>query len=238
MIKDCENNIIDISFGDNPISKVYSGNSLVWEKTEQDYIQDGLFLHLDGADCAGSSWVDKVSGKVLSLSGSVPSVSNGGVVFNGASVYYNTTVTLPTFSAATIEVVAIHRVNDYTGRWIVGSNAGNQIWYTINTGAQQTSIRGASYTRRMSPAYNKLTTHSITTSYNIINKVSRGNGSNDSWGYGYCFSVGGKITNSSFGRDKACKSTVYQIRIYNRKLTQAEILYNQSIDIKKYNISV
>ena len=238
MIKDCENNIIDISFGDNHISKVYLGNSLVWEKTEQDYIQDGLFLHLDGADCAGSTWVDKVSGKVLSLSGSVPSVVNGGVVFNGASVYYNTTVTLPTFSAATIEVVAIHRVNDYTGRWIVGSNAGDQIWYTINTGGEQTSIRGASYTRRRSPRYNQLTTHSITTSYNIINKVSKGNGSNDSWGYGYCFSVGGKITNSSFGRDKACKSTVYQIRIYNRKLTQAEILYNQSIDIKKYNISV
>lgn len=238
MIRIGETEIADITFGSTPVQQVYMGSTLVWQKGEPDYIKNGLFLHFDGADCAGSTWTDKVSGTVLSLSGSVPSVVNGGVVFNGASVYYNTSVTLPTFSAATIEVVAIHRVNDYTGRWIVGSNAGNQIWYTINTGGQQTSIRGASYTRRMSPGYNQLTTHSITTSYNIINKVSKGNGSSDSWGYGYCFSVGGKITNSSFGRDKACKSTVYQIRIYNRKLSQAEILYNQNIDIKKYNISI
>ena len=31
--------------------------------------------------------------------------------------------------------------------------------------------------------------------------------------------------------------TVYQIRIYNRKLTSDEILYNQALDMKKYNIT-
>lgn len=240
MIKDCENNIIDISFGDNPISKVYSGDSLIWEKTEQDYIKDGLFLHLDGADCAGSTWVDKVSGKVLSLSGSVPSVSNGGVVFNGASVFYNTEIVPPLYTAATIEVVVNNRVNESTGKWIVGHHLNNGVCYTINTGLLESSFRlsTTNYQRRKGSKRGVIYTHSMTTSYNIANKVVAALGSNDYWGLGYCFSVGGKITNSSFGRDKMCKSTVYQIRIYNRKLTQEEILYNQSIDIKKYNISV
>lgn len=240
MIKFIENDTTKAYVGSTEVSKVYLGNELVWEEGEPDYIQNGLFLHLDGADCTGSTWTDKVSGRILSLSGSVPSVSNGGVVFNGASVFYNTEIVPPLYNAATIEVVLNNRVSESTGKWIVGHNLNDGICYTINSGNLESSFRLGStkYQRRKGSKRGVIYTHSITTSYNIANKVAAALGSNDNWGLGYCFSVGGKITNSSYARDKMCKSTVYQIRIYNRQLTQSEILYNQSIDIKKYNISV
>ena len=205
------------------------------------YITDGLVFHLDGTDCTGTQWQDRISGKILSLSGSAPSVSNGGVVFNGASVFYNTTIIPPAYNVGTIEVVLNNRVTESTGKWIVGHGTADGICFTINTAYHETSFRlsTSNYPRRLGlTENNKIYTHSITTTYNIVNKQSKNSASNDYWGLGYCFSVGGKITNNSFARDKMCKSTVYQIRIYNRKLTYNEIINNQTVDIEKYNISI
>lgn len=43
--------------------------------------------------------------------------------------------------------------------------------------------------------------------------------------------VGSRSINNAF-----FKGTIYQIRIYNRALTQQEIINNQTIDMQRYNI--
>ncbi len=47
--------------------------------------------------------------------------------------------------------------------------------------------------------------------------------------------IGGRVDGSNI---VTFKGDIHAIRVYNRLLTEDEILYNQTIDIKKYNIPI
>ena len=47
--------------------------------------------------------------------------------------------------------------------------------------------------------------------------------------------IGGRVDGSN---RVTFKGDIHAIRVYNRLLTEDEILYNQNIDIQKYNIAI
>ena len=47
--------------------------------------------------------------------------------------------------------------------------------------------------------------------------------------------IGGRVDGSNV---VTFKGDIHAIRVYNRLLTEAEILHNQNIDIQKYNIPI
>jgi hypothetical protein len=66
--------------------------------------------------------------------------------------------------------------------------------------------------------------------YNETSSTSRGAISNKTAAY-----VGARVDGSSI---VTFKGDIHAIRVYNRLLTEEEILHNQNIDIKKYNIPI
>ena len=202
------------------------------------YIQDGLVFWLDGADCLADTWVDKVSGNTLTRHGANVSISDGGVTFTSNAAYCSTEITLPTYNTSTIELVAILRGGDAQNMLLYASDT-NSIVYSYNASMSKCWIRPAIFTGRTSITPNTIGTQSVSNSFNYINKVlNTAASTNVNRGEGYCTSVGAWVSNSSYSLQRGFVGTVYQIRIYNRKLREREILHNQDLDIAKYNIVI
>lgn len=205
---------------------------LMMGKTHSDdnYIQNGLVLWLDGADAnfEHDLWIDKVAGKSFTMYNT--SANNGGVVFNGSTSY----CTGPYISAdgigGTIEVVALTAGNGY---------------YFVYTQPQSSNINMIMYNGRIGTATSRTINmwtcnptglHVISASNNFLykDKVQASKYGTDSFG-------GRSYTGSYIGQRSGGSSfyngTLYQIRIYNRYLTEEEVLFNQSIDMGKYNIT-
>lgn len=202
------------------------------------YIQDGLVFWLDGADCLADTWVDKVSGNTLTRHGANVSISDGGVTFTSNAAYCSTEITLPTYNTSTIELVAILRGGGAQNMLLYTSDS-NSICYSYNAEATKCWIRPTSISGRTAITPNTIGTQSVSTSFNYINKVlDTVTETNIQRGAGYCTSVGAWVSNSSYSLQRGFRGTVYQIRIYNRKLREREILHNQDLDIAKYNIVI
>lgn len=215
---------------------------LMMGQTEDDlpegYIQNGLVFWLDGADCLADTWADKVSGNILTRHGASVSISDGGVTFTSTAAFCSTDITLPTYNTSTIEVVAILKGGGGQIMLLYASDT-NSIVYSYNASTMKCWIRPATFTGRTSITPNTIGTQSVSTSFNYINKVlDTVAGTNVNREAGYCTSVGALVSNSSYSLQRGFRGTVYQIRIYNRKLKEREILHNQDLDIAKYNISI
>lgn len=202
------------------------------------YIQDGLVFWLDGADCLADTWVDKVSGNTLTRHGASVSISDGGVTFTSNAAFCSTEITLPTYNTSTIELVAILGGGSAQNMLLYASDT-DSICYSYNAGSTKCWIRPATFTGRTSIPPNTIGTQSVSTSLNYINKVLNTAASTSiNRGAGYCTSVGALVSNSSYSLQRGFRGTIYQIRIYNRKLKEKEILHNQDLDISKYNIVI
>ena len=201
------------------------------------YIQDGLFFHLDGADCNGSTWADKISGKVLTKTGSDVTVADGGVTFAGASAFYSTEITVPSQATGTIELVYITNSTGGYQYMLVYSSDSSGICYSYNCNSKTVWIKPSTSPGRGGFITGSVFVQSLTSGINYVNgtKITTTSGNVNRTG-GYCFSVGACITNSSLARDRSSSGTLYQLRIYNRQLTEAEIIHNQQVDMAKYNI--
>ena len=104
-------------FGDNRVKKAYLGETLVYEDNggnAEDYVQDGLVLHLDAKLPGNTSgqWKDLKGGVVFTNYGAI--FNKDHVYFDGATSYLtNTTFNTPTTATGTIEVVYdAERYND------------------------------------------------------------------------------------------------------------------------------
>ena len=96
-------------FGNNRVKKAYLGETLVYEDNggnAEDYVQNGLVLHLDAKLPGNTSgqWKDLKAGVVFTNYGAI--FNKDHVYFNGVSSYLtNTTFSAPTSDKGTIEVV-------------------------------------------------------------------------------------------------------------------------------------
>lgn len=206
-----------------------------------DYVQNGLVLLLDGIEKGNvsGSWIDYVAGHEF--------VGNGNVQFNNDHIYlegstntYLTNSSLNAYSnsAATIEVVIVcEKASASTSEVVYMPKKG--VTYAIGFGFYRTKIIWASYNAYSNPLY-------VPTSYRGSFSISRANAmqngvtmqqnGTDYWGTasgmdGYNI-VGKRANGSPF------KGKIHSIRIYNRQLTQAEVLSNLAVDNGRFNLGL
>lgn len=194
------------------------------------YISNGLVFHLDGADATDTTWVDRIGGNTFTNVGSA--THNG----KGVLGTYSSSVTLGVSNnAGTIEVCG-----EIVSSW---GGADNSIFIVRD----KTYLTGINYILkpRTTPPYVDISSHSnyspaprayrsvnigkFTHSINRERQVFNGT-------LGELGANSGSPTNANNSYVGHSKVRIYQVRIYNRRLTEAEMKYNQEQDRKKYGI--
>lgn len=192
----------------------------------EDYIQDGLVFWLKGDTATLNEWVDVVSNKSFTMHNI--SLTNGGVVFNGSNSYGECVGSIGfNSSVGTIELVSNHNVgNQY--QWLFHSPS-NTIMFAFYTGKL--------FNRHLGPFYQIINTgfHTVSSNDSMCYQdgiAAQKNGTSGGSAKSGNIFVGCRTKNDG------CwfKGTIYQIRIYNRILTEEEVLHNAAIDMNKYNI--
>jgi hypothetical protein len=211
--------------------KVYSRRQLMMDTVAiKPYISNGLVFHLDGVDATTTSWVDRIGGVVFNMSNVV--CDGKGVYFKGATSSYghSSTTVFSLWSNSTIEVV-IHKtqasgfVFQSIGNSIAYIGGADYVNYTHGVSHKRSAITG-------NMQLNKTITHSINNDIEFFNGRQYGFSSADTWGN----QGNGTWLGIRAGNSYQMKGYIYQIRIYNRKLSATEILFNQDQDRKKYGI--
>ena len=199
----------------------------------QPYITDGLVFHLDGSDFDSQNmkWTDKIGNIVFNMYN--VSLYNGkGVKFNGNTNSYGRSSTIVNYSytTSTIEIVqyryaqsgfVFDPANVNAIRYIQG---GSYVNFTYGAASKRSGISTQSL--------NKISTHSINMDRDVFNGTSYNFVSNDTWSASSSNTYLGIRNGTSY----PLNGIIYQIRIYNRKLSLQEILYNQEQDKKRYGI--
>lgn len=196
-----------------------------------DYIQDGLVFHLDGVDATTSTWIDKIGGIEFTMH-NVTLDGNGGVVFNG-SAYGNYPYTLD-FPSSTHTIEIVLNKSSTTGLQVAFMiNSSDKVAFGFSSGGNYIVTKsGDSNSRKTWNTGSGLATYSVTNSNAYKNCALMSQRSRDTW----FLRTGGTFVGSRSADNAFFKGTIYQIRIYNRELTQQEIIYNQTIDMQRYNI--
>ncbi len=212
--------------------KLYSRRQFMMEEARvKPYISDGLVFHLDGADATDTTWVDRIGGNTFT---NIGSATHDG---NGVLGTYSSPITLGvTNSAGTIEVCgeivsSWHSLGAY--EFIVRDKTHltgiNYILITTsNPPFVEISSRGnySPAPRAYRSANIGKFTHSINRERHVFNGTLGELGGND-----------GITTNVSMSYIGNSKVRIYQVRIYNRRLTEAEMKFNQEQDRKRYGIT-
>ena len=222
------------------------------------YISDGLIFELDGLDkCSTGSycWVDKVGGKTFTNAGGVEELDNG-FRFKRTSTSYlscTTTLTPTTYSQCTIEIVL--KSDLASGDWapvVMFGNWDGTPWIQyVGVVALYSSHVNYAHSLEFATQYQDgdinsyklpvgtLMTTSIKSNLPIIangeyysetSATSRACVSNKD-----CAHIGGRVDGSNI---VTFRGDIHAIRVYDRLLTEDEILHNQNIDIQKYNIPI
>lgn len=219
--------------GNTEILKIFKGMNLEWEKvipipSADAYVQDGLVFQLDGIDKGNveGAWVDRKAGRQFTLNNCI--VNSDNIEFNGidSEAVYNQLLDFGT--TTTLEVV-------FTREKVFGTiiSSGDKIQLIAlqeTAGYQHEFFAGIQKTGMVFPDTTTIHTLSIPTSGRpILDQIAQPKTSKD------FYSVSDTNTYVGGGPSHS-KGKIYSIRIYNRNLTQAEMLKNQMIDIERFNI--
>ena len=226
-------------------------------KDDSSYIKDGLVFWLDGLDKQQTGnyvWVDKIGGIRFTNNGGVTELPNG-FSFNGSkNSILNGSKTLTALSDTrngTVEIVFYPKLTTNWSpivcfsKWESYSERTNYlVIYFLKQGVNNCPFDNIKYSVNYTNygykcSNNKLQACSLqynTHQYINTEKVTdyqtidTGTSSNR----GYC-RVGGRVDGSNI---VTFIGDIYEIRVYNRKLTDEERLHNQNIDMKRYNIPI
>ena len=242
--------ISKVYLGATEVTKAYLGSVEVYSSAPEplpEYISDGLVLWLDGKVKGNTTdaWTDLVNGVVFTKKGSGVTFNSDNVQFGGSSnnCLYNTSTTdFGTSTSCTIEVcyrdiptsgtkAAFYSYGtggtalcfQFTGGNRVVINAGNAsarpyngAWTAETTGTYSISAARA-YQNGVSKGFTGDKTYiSRTAAASIIGASGRGAST-------YYDALGGKM---------------HSLRIYNRQLTEEEVLHNQAIDNTRFNLGL
>lgn len=196
------------------------------------YITDGLIFRLDGIDIGSdpSAWTDLV-GNIKFTPNNVTRGTNC-FIFDGSSSYMVGDKKVPlvaTNDTYTIEIVM--SVSKTGTNYIFNGGTGTDIHFVDNG---QLTIRASSNTAYSNSNNSILSTYSINHSSGYKNKVALSQVGTDYWSDGGVTNafIGGGTPGRRFG------GSIYAIRIYNRILTQEEVLLNQQSDILRFGITI
>lgn len=202
------------------------------------YVTNGLIFFLDGKQLAtASKWTDIVGGKEFSLTNC--SINGGGVVFDGSSSYgaYNGAISSD-WESETIEAAidtTMANSRDILNQPIPGIS----LRLSLTDGNMRVVLRagGGKATYCMYPSSVISRVVSGIKGKAVVNKTTY-------TGYDYVIPTAAVSTtigarNTSGNTYSAFfPGTIYAIRIYNRQLTEAEMLQNQQADIDRYGITL
>lgn len=201
------------------------------------YAQDDLVMQLDCTDAKVDSavWESAIGSTAFSLV-NLTQASDGGVIFPGDATKYG-------ISSSGTE----HAYKDCTIEYVIKpvSSSANGIVYFEKT---QTSVCAGLYNGYLlginngttyqlpSDKSGKIFTFSSTNNTGYLNGVKIATTGTASFTVAAQTGITlGKRMDSDY---YPFNGTLYQIRIYSRQLTEAEILHNQALDISRYGITV
>ena len=190
------------------------------------YVQDGLSFVMDRAYMlSASKWYDFINDIEFTGNGAVQIVDDV-PYFNGSAWYNNAQNLSYAASSCTIEVVF---TREKTGRAnLLDNNLNGTIGFLFYSYYQGIGSNGASSTRFVArDTLGEFTRVGIAGSLGIQDGVAMTTQGSNYWG------ASSSGTTIGGGREK-WQGKIYAIRIYNRLLTEAEILANQDIDLKRF----
>lgn len=213
------------------------------------YITNGLVFFLDGKQLASSTkWKDIVGGKEFTLIDCT--VGTNGIVFNGTSSRgeYNGYIT-NNWENETIEVVFYGLESIKTkclfSQPMVGGNAGIGLRFG-DDGDVRLATGQVAQTHQWFRAsiYKSANRISVAATQDITGGVCCHNGSNVTSNSSSSYAknetgitcLGCRKTTNPSTFYSPYKGTIHAIRIYNRKLTLAEMQSNQATDLTYYNL--
>lgn len=201
-------------------------------KKEDTYIQDGLIFWLDGIDKGNdpTAWTDLIGGYTFPYSEGAVIESNG--VVNMYSQSVQQAFDAPA-STCTVEGVSNYCSNSwgillYGGKYndVILVNGGGIITTgnvnTVGCRVFRTNLRTT-------------TTVSCHNDFLMLNGNIHTYTEVSNWGqyFNNKFVIGGRSVNGYKNTSK-----IYSIRIYNRQLTEEEMLHNQRIDNVRFNLGL
>ena len=222
--------------GNTEILKIFKGMNLEWEKvipipSADAYVQDGLVFQLDGIDKGNveGAWVDRKAGRQFTLNNCI--VNSDNIEFNGTDSEAVHNQLLDCGTTTTLEVVFI---KEKTSATIISSGDKVQLIALHTTsGYNYRFFSGNQITGQPFPDPTAIHTLSIPTSGRpILDQIAQSKTFKD-----FDSESESDTTHTYVGGGPSyLKGKIYSIRIYNRNLTQAEMLKNQMIDIERFNI--
>ena len=194
------------------------------------YIQDGLIFQLDGWEKGSKTsqliWTDLIGGLELAANGA-GMVFDTNCVYNTSSNYVMKSSTkLATNADHTIEIAMIPRASALPF-WNGNSTANNIVVYVNMRNSYQfmQHQKGWLYTMTLGNKY----TASANLSYCVINGEEITTlGASDWWASSDDLGLAGR----------GFVGTWYAVRVYNRRLTAAEMLFNQKLDNQRFNLGL
>lgn len=211
------------------------------------YITDGLVLHLDGIEKGSTpdAWTDLIGGIVFTKKAGGVTFNSDNVQFGTASnnALHNTTTTnFGTSNSCTIEVCYrdIPTSGTRCAFYAYGTTAtsvgfqftgGNKIIFNVGNAAGRT--------------YNGIWTAETTGTYSISSALAIQNGTSKGFlsdkNYvsrnAQAAIVGGSGRGASTYYD-CLGGKIHSLRIYNRHLTEEEVLHNQAIDNTRFHLGL
>lgn len=227
--------ITDAKFGNIQVKSIYLGNGLVWKKKDEiNYIQDGLVFHLDGINKGDdeTKWTDLIGGIYFPLN-TLTTVNDDNIQFKGNTfITGNKNIIVP-FTEGTIEVC----LDGNSGNGCIFMNPNNQALsfmiynsgYTIKpSGTSNNQFKMGNY------KYGKFT-GSFISSLGLVNGNKLTTMAKDNWQPNNTYpTIGGRNTRTRY----YYTGKVYSIRLYNRQLTEDEMLHNQQVDNIRFNLGL
>ena len=225
-----------VYLGSTGIAKAYLGTDLVFQKGSQpqpvqSYVTDGLVLWLDGIEKGGTSeWVDKVGGHVFTNNGAT--FNNDHVAFDGDDFLTNTSFSPPSSGSGTIEVVYDNGAfGTASGMLFAGKTRSGLCFYVSSAKNVIFSIGATSRNKLVATVARSST--SISNARRYENGVAmRTNGSDYCTGQNNTNHIGRRSTGNYY------TGKIYCIRIYNRQITEAEMLENLAVDNSRFNLGL
>ena len=198
---------------------------MVGEEEELSYITDGLVFHLDGIDKGETqgAWTDLISGTVFE--GTAESQSN--CFFFNNTYLSNSSFSLGANSDYTVEICYKETVNQNGVLFCSGNNSTGNIFVAPHLQLYMQKGRSYKYDRVINTKYSL----SINAERCIQNMVEK---SYNKVGSAYVNSRTNIGCRYSGGYNIFFMGYIYSIRVYNRNLTEAEILNNQKVDNKRF----
>ena len=198
-----------------------------------DYVQDGLVLHLDGKQKGNTAdaWTSLVGSAVFTNHGATFNADN--VEFDGTDDYLNnTTFSSPLSGAGTIEVVLDDETFGTKLSLVFMSKTKGGLGFGKNA-SKHTLWSCGSASRAKPVATLAKASFSVSNVRKYQNGVSMTTSGSDYWGNQNTTNwIGRRNTGNYF------KGKIYSIRIYNKQLTEAEVMQNLSVDNLRFNLGL